>query len=88
MLRHVMSCHVVSRHVTSIHITLFNTGDIVNLDISTYYNGYHGDVNDTVLVGNVDETSRKLVQVTKEALDKAIQIGWFGLAYTAPRLCL
>lgn len=50
-------------------------GDILNIDTSAYYNGYHGDVNDTILIGNVDEQGRKLVQVTKEALDEAIKIG-------------
>jgi methionine aminopeptidase len=50
-------------------------GDIVNIDITAYYEGFHGDVNATYLVGNVDEKYKKLVQVTKEALDKAIEIG-------------
>jgi len=35
-------------------------GDIVNVDISLYHNGFHGDVNDTYLVGNVDEISKKI----------------------------
>ncbi|GAB4844348.1 Microtubule-associated protein 1A [Ancistrocladus abbreviatus] len=50
-------------------------GDIVNVDISVYYKGVHGDLNETYFVGNVDETSRKLVQCTYECLEKAISIG-------------
>jgi len=30
-------------------------GDIVNIDISVFYNGYHADLNETFFVGNVDE---------------------------------
>lgn len=50
-------------------------GDILNLDVSCYYKGFHGDSNGTYLVGNVDEVGRKLVQVTKECLDLAIAAG-------------
>jgi len=56
-------------------------GDIVNLDISLYLNGFHSDVNETVLVGNVDEQGRKLVQVTREALEKAAAIIRPGTLY-------
>lgn len=34
-----------------------------------------GDLNETYFVGNVDETSRQLVQCTYECLEKAIAIG-------------
>jgi len=47
-------------------------GDIVNLDVTLYKGGYHGDLNETFFVGKVDEESRKLVQVTYECLEKAI----------------
>lgn len=50
-------------------------GDIVNLDVSCYYNGFHGDLNETYLVGNVDEKGRQLVQCAKECLEKAIAMG-------------
>ncbi|CAI0560486.1 unnamed protein product [Linum tenue] len=49
-------------------------GDIVNIDVTVYYKGVHGDLNETYFVGNVDEESRKLVQCTYECLEKAIQI--------------
>jgi len=47
-------------------------GDIVNIDISVYYKGFHGDVNETYPVGTVKEDSLKLIQVTYECLDLAI----------------
>jgi len=56
-------------------------GDIVNVDISLYHDGVHGDVNATFLVGNVDEQSRKLVEVTRESLDKAIAMVKPGALY-------
>ncbi|XP_048132762.1 methionine aminopeptidase 1A isoform X2 [Rhodamnia argentea] len=49
-------------------------GDIVNVDITVYYKGVHGDLNETFFVGNVDETSKQLVQCTYECLEKAISI--------------
>ena len=39
-------------------------GDIVNLDISVYYNGYHADLNETFFVGEVDSDSRKVLLPT------------------------
>ena len=36
-------------------------GDIINLDVTAYYGGFHGDLNETYLVGNVAESSRALV---------------------------
>ena len=36
-------------------------GDIVNLDVTVYKNGFHSDLNETYLVGNASESSRSLV---------------------------
>lgn len=41
-------------------------GDIVNVDVSAYYGGYHGDLNETFVVGKVDEESKNLIKVTYE----------------------
>jgi methionyl aminopeptidase len=43
-------------------------GDIVNLDVTVYLDGVHGDTNATFLVGEVDEESRRLVTVTHQCL--------------------
>ena len=45
------------------------------VDITTYHGGFHGDLNETFFVGNVDEKSRNLVQVTHRCLMKAIDLG-------------
>lgn len=49
------------------------SGDIVNVDVTAYYKGYHGDLNETFVVGEVDDESKKLIKVTYECLDKAIK---------------
>ncbi|VVB09968.1 unnamed protein product [Arabis nemorensis] len=56
-------------------------GDIINIDVTVYLNGYHGDTSATFFCGNVDEEAKKLVQVTKECLDKAISICGPGVEY-------
>ena len=48
-------------------------GDIVNLDVTIFLEGMHGDCSATFLVGDVDEESRRLVTVTKECLDLGIE---------------
>ncbi len=48
-------------------------GDIVNIDITAYVGGVHGDTNKTYLVGDVDEEARLLVERTHEALMRAIR---------------
>uniref|UniRef100_A0A182PTT1 Methionine aminopeptidase n=1 Tax=Anopheles epiroticus TaxID=199890 RepID=A0A182PTT1_9DIPT len=49
-------------------------GDLCNVDVTVYHRGFHGDLNETFFVGNVKEQHKKLVQVTYEALMKAIAI--------------
>ncbi|KAK7014889.1 methionine aminopeptidase [Favolaschia claudopus] len=49
-------------------------GDIINLDVSVYYQGFHGDVNGTYPVGQVDEESAKLIRTSRQCLDKSIEI--------------
>ena len=47
-------------------------GDIVNIDVTAYLDGFHGDSNSTFKVGKVSEEVSLLVDRTKEALDRAI----------------
>jgi methionyl aminopeptidase len=49
-------------------------GDIVNLDVTLFREGVHGDTNATWCVGTVDPLSRKLVRVTRECLERAIDV--------------
>lgn len=48
-------------------------GDILNIDISLYHNGYHGDLNETVLIGDCSDDSKKLVKSAHNALWAAIK---------------
>lgn len=49
-------------------------GDIVNLDITTIVDGFHGDTNQTFFVGSPRKQAKKLVDTTREAFHKAIAI--------------
>jgi methionyl aminopeptidase len=53
--------------------TVLRDGDIVNVDITAFIGGVHGDTDATYLVGDVDEESRLLVDRTRHALDRAIR---------------
>ena len=50
-------------------------GDICNIDVSVYHDGFHSDLNETYLIGNVDEKGRKLVDNARRCLQEAIKIG-------------
>jgi len=43
---------------------ILKNGDIVNIDITTYFNSFHGDTNKTFLVGEVSPKMKRLVEVT------------------------
>jgi methionyl aminopeptidase len=47
-------------------------GDIVNIDVTGYIDGVHGDCSGMWLVGDVDDESRLLVEVTRECRDLGI----------------
>lgn len=53
--------------------TVLRDGDIVNLDITAFIGGVHGDNNATYLCGDVDEESKLLVERTEESLRRAIK---------------
>jgi methionyl aminopeptidase len=53
--------------------TVIADGDIVNIDITAYLDGVHGDTNATFLAGDVDEESRLLVERTREATMRGIR---------------
>ncbi|VDK51155.1 unnamed protein product [Anisakis simplex] len=57
-------------------------GDICNVDVTVYHRGFHGDLNETLLVGDqVDEESKKLVAVTYECIEEAIKIVHPGVKF-------
>ncbi|MPY11116.1 type I methionyl aminopeptidase [Arthrobacter bussei] len=53
--------------------TELRDGDILNIDITAYKDGVHGDTNHTFCIGDVDEESRLLVERTRESLARAIR---------------
>ncbi|NKY53546.1 type I methionyl aminopeptidase [Nocardia vermiculata] len=53
--------------------TVIEDGDIVNIDVTAYIDGVHGDTNATFLSGDVDEEARLLVERTHEATMRAIK---------------
>lgn len=48
-------------------------GDIVNIDITAFIGGVHGDTDATYLCGDVDKESRLLVERTREAMMRGIK---------------
>ena len=53
--------------------TAIQDGDIVNIDVTAFIDGVHGDTNATYLAGDVSQENRLLVQRTEEALRRAIK---------------
>jgi methionyl aminopeptidase len=53
--------------------TVIENGDIVNVDITAFIGGVHGDTNATFLAGEVDEESRLLVERTYEAMMRGVR---------------
>jgi len=54
--------------------TVLEDGDIVNIDITAYLDGFHGDSNQTFLVGDVSEDIALLVERTRESLNRGIAV--------------
>ena len=52
-------------------------GDIINIDVTAFIGGVHGDTNATFFVGDVDAASRDLVKVTEECM-------WHGIEAVVP----
>jgi methionyl aminopeptidase len=54
--------------------TVLEDGDILNIDITAYIDGFHGDSNQTFLVGEVKPEIALLVERTREALARGISV--------------
>ena len=55
-------------------------GDIINIDVTVYREGVHGDTSVTLMVGEVDDHSRRLVSETRVALHEGIAAVRAGVA--------
>ena len=53
--------------------TVLQEGDLVNVDITSYLDGVHGDTNRTFIVGEGTQEVRDLVERTEEALRRGIK---------------
>lgn len=53
--------------------TVLENGDIVNIDVTAFRNGMHGDLNHTFIVGEASEEVSLLVERTREALNRGIK---------------
>jgi methionyl aminopeptidase len=53
--------------------TVLEDGDIVNIDITAFKNGVHGDSNQTFIAGTASEEVTLLVQRTREAMNRGIK---------------
>ncbi|PZM89042.1 MAG: type I methionyl aminopeptidase [Actinobacteria bacterium] len=53
--------------------TVLQEGDIINVDVTAYIHGVHGDTNATFCVGEVSEEARLLVERTREAMMRGIR---------------
>lgn len=49
-------------------------GDIINIDVSVWVDGFHGDCSATFFVGNVSPEARNLVEVTQQSLEQSIKM--------------
>lgn len=53
--------------------TILKEGDILNIDITTIFDGYYGDTSRMFTIGQVSPEAEKLIRVTKECLDLGIE---------------
>ncbi len=53
---------------------ILRDGDILNLDVTNIWKGFHGDTNATFLIGNVKPEVKKLVEVTHECMMAGISV--------------
>ena len=64
--------HIVCHGIPSEKI--LKDGDIVNVDVTAFKDGWHGDTSRTFEVGNISVKAKKLIDTTYEAMMKAIKI--------------
>ncbi len=53
-------------------------GDIISIDTGAYINGFHGDAARTFAVGEISETAKKLIDVTRESFFRGIEFAKSG----------
>lgn len=53
--------------------TPLNDGDIINVDVTAFIDGFFGDTSKTYMMGNVSEEARDLVETARQARDLGIE---------------
>ena len=61
---------------------LYKDGDIVNIDVTIFHDGVHGDCSETIFVGTVSDAIKDLVVTTYNAWKAAISICKPGVRYS------
>lgn len=56
-------------------------GDIINIDVTTIVDGFHGDQSETLLIGDVSEEARRVTEVSRRSLE-------IGIAHVKPGIVL
>ena len=51
---------------------ILKNGDIVNVDVTTYFKGYHGDTSATFYVGEPSEDAKRVVETARQSLERGI----------------
>lgn len=64
--------HEVCHGIPSKDVVL-KDGDIINVDVSTIYKGYFSDASRMFMIGQVSEEAKRLVEVTRECMQKGIE---------------
>lgn len=63
--------NVVCHGIPSAKVIL-REGDIINIDVTTILNGFYGDTSATFPVGHINSQNKKLLEVTKDSMYRAI----------------
>lgn len=50
-------------------------GDVVNIDVTVFLNGYHGDTSRTFAVGAPSPNVKRMIEANEEALQESIKVG-------------
>jgi methionyl aminopeptidase len=53
---------------------VLQNGDIVNVDVTTYFQGYHGDTSATFYVGEPSDEAKHLVETCRQSLEAAVAV--------------
>ncbi len=62
--------HIVCHGIPSAQV--LKNGDIINVDVTTFFNGFHGDTSATFFIGTPSPSARHVTEICRKALDLGI----------------